>query len=210
MAKVNPKNYYYNVKNRSAATVLYSIPEDHVRRRFMPGETKRISYEELLHLSYQPGGREMMANFLQIQSVGVPKSFGIKTEPEYYMSEQDVLNLLKTGSLDQFLDCLDFAPEGVIELIKKFAVELPLADYDKRQALKKKTGFDVDAAVSNANTNDDTRAETASAPAASSSTGRRTNVTYSAAAPVASAANSTENTVSPKIPKYNVVTPTAN
>ena len=67
------KTYYYNVKNRSAGVVLYTIPEDKVRRRFTPGETKRISYEELLHLSYQPGGRELMANFLQIQSAGVPK-----------------------------------------------------------------------------------------------------------------------------------------
>ena len=42
------KTYYYNVKNRSAGAVLYTIPEDNVRRRFAPGETKRISYEELL------------------------------------------------------------------------------------------------------------------------------------------------------------------
>jgi len=44
--------YYYKVKNRSAGVVLYKIPEDSVVRRFAPGETKRISYEELLHLSY--------------------------------------------------------------------------------------------------------------------------------------------------------------
>ena len=179
MAKVNPKTYFYNVKNRSAGTVLYSIPEDHIRRRFTPGETKRISYEELLHLSYQPGGREMMANFLQIQSTGVPKSLGIKTEPEYYMSEQDVINLLKTGSLDAFLDCLDFAPAGVIELVKKFAVDLPLADYDKRQALKNKTGFDVDAAVSNSGKEVDSKREAEEKAAqAAPPAGRRTVSKY--------------------------------
>ena len=52
------KMYYYNVKNRSAGAVLYTIPEDNIRRRFAPGETKRISYEELLHLSYQFKVRE--------------------------------------------------------------------------------------------------------------------------------------------------------
>jgi len=46
------KIYYYNVKNRSGSVVAYTIPEDNIRRRFTPGETKRISYEELLHLSY--------------------------------------------------------------------------------------------------------------------------------------------------------------
>ncbi len=144
-----PKNYFYNVKNRSSSTILYKIPEDGIRRTFAPGEMKRISYDELLHLSYQPGGRELMANFLQIQSDGVLQSLNIKAEPEYHMSEVQIVDMLKNGSLDQFLDCLDYAPIGVIDLIKKYAVSLPLSDYDKRQALKKKTGFDVDAAVAN-------------------------------------------------------------
>lgn len=173
------KKYFYNVKNRSGSVVTYTIPEDNIRRRFTPGETKRISYEELLHLSYQPGGRELMAAFLQIQSEGVPKSLGIRTEPEYYMSEQEVVELIKHGSLDQFLDCLDFAPEGVLELLKKFSVEIPLTDFDKRRALKDKTGFDVDAAIANAGKEADAKTEEAriqqvAAPAA----GRRTSTNY--------------------------------
>ena len=174
MAKI----YYYNVKNRSAGIVLYKIPEEGITRRFAPGETKRISYQELLQLSYQPGGREIMANFLQIQSEGVPKSLGIKTEPEYYMSEKDVVTLLKDGSLDQFLDCLDYAPAGVIELIKKFAVELPLEDYKKREALKAKTGFDVDRAVVNAGQEpDEKEEEKVRREVEAPTTGRRTAAT---------------------------------
>ena len=49
--------------------------------------------------------------------------------------------------MDAFLDALDFAPIGVIDLIKSMAVSLPLTDYNKRQALKEKTGFDVDKAL---------------------------------------------------------------
>ena len=173
------KTYYYNVKNRSAGVVLYKIPEDSVVRRFAPGETKRISYEELLHLSYQPGGREIMANFLQIQSEGVPKSLGIKTEPEYYMSETQIVDLLKHGSMEQFLDCLDFAPAGVIELVKKFAVTLPLDDYEKRQALKAKTGLDVDKAIANAGLEPDAKEEEKVKAAIEAPTsGRRTTTNY--------------------------------
>ena len=173
------KTYYYNVKNRSAGAVLYKIPEDSVVRRFAPGETKRISYEELLHLSYQPGGREIMANFLQIQSEGVPKSLGIKTEPEYYMSEAQIVDLLKHGSMEQFLDCLDFAPAGVIELVKKFAVTLPLDDYEKRQALKAKTGLDVDKAIANAGLEPDAKEEEKVKAAIEAPTsGRRTTTNY--------------------------------
>jgi hypothetical protein len=65
------------------------------------------------------------------------------------MSEQDVVDLLTTGSLDQFLDALDFAPEGVMTLIKALSVKLPLESTSKRKALKEKTGFDVDAALAN-------------------------------------------------------------
>ena len=139
----------YTVKNRSASRVFYKIPEDNIRREFNPGETKRISFEELEKLSYQSGGRELMANFLQIQSEEAISELGMHTEPEYNMTEEQIIDLIKTGSLDAFLDCLDFAPVGVIDLLKKFAVSVPLADYDKRQALKEKTGFDVDIALKN-------------------------------------------------------------
>ena len=171
--------YYYNVKNRSAGVVLYKIPEDNIVRRFAPGETKRLPYDELLHLSYQPGGRELMANFLQIQSLGVPKSLGIKTEPEYYMSEAQIVELLKNGSMEAFLDCLDFAPVGVIELVKKYAVTLPLDDYEKRQALKAKTGLDVDKAIANAGLEPDAKEEEKQQAAIQTPpTGRRTTTNY--------------------------------
>ena len=47
----------------------------------------------------------------------------------------------------EFLDALDFAPVGVIDLIKSLSVTVPLYDMQKRAALKQKTGFDVDAAI---------------------------------------------------------------
>jgi hypothetical protein len=65
------------------------------------------------------------------------------------MSEADIAELIARGSLDQFLDFLDFAPTGEIDLLKALAVKVPLSDYDKRIALKNKTGFDVDKALSN-------------------------------------------------------------
>ena len=48
-----------------------------------------------------------------------------------------------TGSLDQFLDCLDFAPNVILDMVKELAVELPLNDIQKRDAIKEKLGFDV-------------------------------------------------------------------
>lgn len=140
-------NKIYIVKNRSDGMVVYSIPEKNIRREFSPGESKKISFEELEKLSFQSGGRALMQDYLQILDQEVTDELGIRTEPEYFLDEQGVKTLLLTGSLDEFLDALDFAPDGVIDLIKKYAVELPLGDYQKRKALKEKTGFDVDKAI---------------------------------------------------------------
>ena len=137
----------YNVKNRSAGVAVYKIPEMGIRRSFQPGETKQISEEELEKLTYRPGGMAMLANFLQIQSAEGLQKVGLNPQPEYHMSEQDIAKLMTTGSLDEFLDCLDFAPPGVIDLVKKLSVSLPLGDVSKRRALKEKTGFDCDAAL---------------------------------------------------------------
>lgn len=139
----------YNVKNRSAGRVVYTISETGVRREFSPGEVKVISAQELEQLSYQPGGREIMSQFLQIQNQEAVDSLGIAAEPEYYMSEAQIKELILTGSLDEFLDCLDFAPIGTIDLLKSFAVSLPITDYEKRKAMKAKLNFDVDKAIEN-------------------------------------------------------------
>ena len=135
------------VKNRGASHVSYRIPEDGIRRSFAPGETKEISYKELEKLTFQPGGMMILTNYLQLIEQDALNAFGIRTEPEYHMSEADVAKLIKTGSVDAFLDALDFAPVAVIELIKKLSVDIPLMDMAKRKALKEKTGFDVDAAL---------------------------------------------------------------
>lgn len=137
----------YNVKNRSSSVVVYRIPETNIRREFAPGETKKIPFGELEKLTYQEGGRELIENFLQILEKEVTEDLNIRREPEYNMSEAQVQELLQTGSLDVFLDALDFAPIGVIDLIKTMSVSLPLTDISKRKALKEKTGFDVDKAL---------------------------------------------------------------
>jgi len=136
-----------NVKNRGSSVVVYRIPETGVRRSFAPGETKMISYEELEQLTYQPGGMTILSRFLQLQDIEAINSFNMQVEPEYHMSEADVAKLITSGSLDAFLDALDFAPTGVIDLIKKLSIDIPLVDLAKRKALKEKTGFDVDAAL---------------------------------------------------------------
>ena len=142
-------NTVYNVLNRSSGLVGYTIPELNIRREFQPGETKKIKFSELEQLTYQPGGTTLIQDYFLIREQAVTDALNIQTEIEYYMNEDNVRDLILNGSLDQFLDCLDFAPEGVLEIIKKLAIELPMNDVEKREALKKKTGLDVDSAIKN-------------------------------------------------------------
>lgn len=137
----------FNVKNRSTSIAIYKIPEDNIRREFAPGETKRIAFGELEKLTYQPGGTELLTNFLQILDQEPTTTLNIHREPEYDLSEEQIKDLILNGSIDEFLDALDFAPIGVIDLIKSYSVSLPVADLAKRQALKAKLGFDVDSAI---------------------------------------------------------------
>lgn len=136
-----------SVKNRSRSTVGYTLPELNVRRVFTPGETKKIPQSELTALSYTAGGPAMLQRNLLILDKVVAEEVTPSIEPEYWMTDEDVKALLLDNSnnaVDKLLDLLDFGPAGVKDLVKKYAVELPVQDVRKRTAIKEKTGLDVD------------------------------------------------------------------
>ena len=130
------KNSLIKIRNRDNAAVFYDIPElNGLHRVFQPGEIKEVTLDELLKLSYTPGGMSLLKNNFVLGDKNAVQIILGKVEPEYNYTEIDVKNLLEKGSLDELLDCLDFAPEGVIELVKSMAVDLPLNDVAKREAI---------------------------------------------------------------------------
>lgn len=136
------------VTNRSAGLVCYTIPEMGIKNReFQPGETKRISRQELVNLSYLPGGTELIRGYLQVQDEEVRNDLVGRVEPEYNMSAADVKELILHGSMDEWLDCLDFAPDGVIDLIKTLSIELPLTDTKKMETFAEKKGINIARAI---------------------------------------------------------------
>lgn len=137
------------VKNRSDSIVFYAVPDLNVRRTFNPGESKDISENEIRQLSFQPGGMVLITDYLQIARADLEKVGLGEQEKEYFFSEDEVKELILNGTRDEFLDALDFAPGGIIDLIKKYAVSLPMYDTYKINALREKTGFDVSKAIEN-------------------------------------------------------------
>ena len=137
------------VTNRGRGVVGYRIEElNNLRRQFQHGETKTLTFDELQHLSWIPGGMALLKNELVIHDEEVVQELLHGVEPEYYYGENEVRYLLTSAPIEQLLDCLDFAPEGVLNLIKSMAVSLPCNDVAKREAIYNKLGFSVTNAIS--------------------------------------------------------------
>lgn len=136
------------VTNRDNGTVGYTIPDlNNLHRNYQAKEKKSITMEELRKLSYIPGGLYLLRNCLVLDNKEAIQELLGDVEPEYFYSEAEIKQLLKTGSLAQLEDCLDFAPKGVIDLVKSIAVETELNDINKRQVILNKTGFNVTKAI---------------------------------------------------------------
>lgn len=138
------------VVNRSNGFVSFALPDKHIRREFNPREVKKIEFDELVELSMQAGGRELLYNYLLIKDASAMREIlNVNEEPEYWLTEEKIPSWMNSCTLNEFKDALDFAPQGVVDLIKKYAVSLPLNDVSKREAMKKMLNFNVDKAVTN-------------------------------------------------------------
>ena len=135
------------VENRDDSLVGYIIPETKTLRRFNAFETKEISMGELRQMVNHRGCRNILINHLILHSKEAVDELIPEVEPEYFYTIKDVDFLLERGTYDQLLDALDFAPEGVINLIKEQAVNIELNDMRKREAILEKTHFDVTSAI---------------------------------------------------------------
>lgn len=139
----------YTVANKSAGRVGYTIKELNIRREFMPREVKKnIPLMELEALSQRPGGRSLLLNHLQVQDREAI-NYLLNYEPpvEYWLTEEKLPEWMTNCSLLEFQDALDFAPAGTKDLIKKYAVTMPLTDTNKIKAVKDQLGYDVAKAI---------------------------------------------------------------
>ena len=137
------KNKVIQVTNRDTGSVGYVIPEDGIHRRFTAGETKNLSFAEIEKLSWVPGGKEMLRDYLIIQDQEAAEEILGEVEPEYFYTKETIKTLLSNGTLEQLQDALEFGPKGVKELIKQEAVEMKLDSNVKRQEIQKATNFNV-------------------------------------------------------------------
>ena len=141
------KNTIIKLTNRDTGFVGYTIPDSGVHRRFTPGETKEVTFDEIDRLAWAPGGKEMLRDFLIIQDKDAAEEILGSVDPEYFYTKETVDKLLTEGTLEQLQDTLQFGPKGVIDLVKQEAVDLKLDSSVKREEIKKATNFNVTNAI---------------------------------------------------------------
>ena len=141
-------NKMVRVTNRSRGTVGYTIPDmGNLQRFFAHGETKVVPMEEIRKLDWTPGGAVLLRDYLKIEDAEAVEEILHDVEPEYNYTEKEIREILLNGSMDQLMDTLDFAPEGVIDLIKDLAIKLEIPDVRKRNAISERTKCDISKAI---------------------------------------------------------------
>lgn len=141
-------NKMVRVTNRSRGTVGYTIPDmGNLQRFFSHGETKVVPMEEIRKLDWTPGGAVLLRDYLKIEDAEAVEEILHDVEPEYNYTEKEIKEILLNGSMDQLMDTLDFAPEGVIDLIKDLAIKLEIPDVRKRNAISERTKCDISKAI---------------------------------------------------------------
>lgn len=141
------KNTLVKLTNRTNGSLSYDVEDLGIRRNFMKDETKEVPMEEIVKLNYSPGGAYMLRECLLIDNEDAIKEVLGQVEPEYYYSRDTVKELLISGTLEQLMDCLDFCPSGVKDMIREEAIEMELPDMRKREIIYEKTGFNITNAI---------------------------------------------------------------
>lgn len=136
-----------NVLNRSTDQVVYSLPEMNIRRVFTVGENKEIPAEELRALSQLDGGLILLKEYLRVDDRAWVDEYLPDAPIEYFWGSDEVRKCILEDSPELFSETLDYAPEGVIDMIKDFSWKMPMTDMNKIHSLLEKTGFDVLAAI---------------------------------------------------------------
>lgn len=141
------KDRVISLLNRDTGSVGYTLDDTGTHRRFTPGETKQVTFDEVEKLSWAPGGKELLKDYLIIQDEEAAREILGDIEPEYFYTKETIQKLLSEGTLEQLQDTLDFGPKGVVDLVKQEAVEMRIDSTVKREEIQKHTSFNVDRAI---------------------------------------------------------------
>lgn len=135
------------VRNMVDHKVVYTIPELNRRVVFEPFQEKKVPAGELRALNYAAGGEVLLHNYICVKSNDLREEFNIPSDQvEYDWTLEDIHRILEdlNTPIEELEDALDFAPDGIRELIVDSAVNWKIPDSNRRKIISKMTGVNID------------------------------------------------------------------
>lgn len=147
------------VRNMVDHKVVYTIPELSRRVVFEPFQEKKVPASELRALNYSTGGEILLHNYLCVLSNDMRTEFNIPADQvEYDWTIKDIHRVLEdlNSPIEALEDALDFAPDGIRELIVDSAVKWKIPDSNRRKVISRMTGVNIDKMIEFAEATDQT------------------------------------------------------
>ena len=114
-----------SVRNMVNHKVVYVLPDWNRKVVFEPFQERKIPAGELRALHYTTGGYNLLHDYLCVESADLRTEFEIPEDQiEYDWKLEDIKYLLLDNNalIESLQDALDFAPEGIREMIIDYAV----------------------------------------------------------------------------------------
>lgn len=136
------------VENMTSHRCGYAL-DNGTRRRFAPHARMTVPAEEIRQAVYEHGNY-IFVNELRVTDKDLATEIGVPEDMvEYYWTEDDIKEALTEKPIEEFLDAVDFGPEGVKEEMATLAVEMEISDNSRREALQEATGKNITAQIEN-------------------------------------------------------------
>lgn len=155
-------NVLVPVRNMVNHKVVYTIPDQNRRVVFEPFQERKISAGELRGLHYTSGGETLLHEYLCVKNNDLRAEFNIpKDQIEYDWELKDIKHLLLDNDalIESLQDALDFAPEGIREMIIDYAVIWKIPDTNRRRVISQMTGIDINKQIEFAEATETVKAE---------------------------------------------------
>lgn len=159
-----PGDELVTVTNITRSPIGYTLSSNNVRRIIAGGATVKVTADELRNLNLESGGNVLIKDYLRVNNRDLALEFGISEDlfdHEYNWGREKIDDVLLNGSMDEFLDALDFAPHRVINMLVERAVELEAPDNNKLNALSKRTALNISSMIENKHAYDEKKEEEA-------------------------------------------------
>lgn len=149
------------VRSRTEGSVAYKLDSLRVARSWpKTGSVLQISIDELKELMVQPGGEYILRNLVIIEDEEARiEILGAEVQPEYNYTEDEIKYLLYEAEDNALLDCLDYAPIGVLELIKEYSLEKMPNTTAKIKAINQKLNINLNKIIEMMRDDDDDTAK---------------------------------------------------